>query len=60
MIRIECTEYEQDIILKAFNGWCPFEDGTIEDCNEDSRCDECLAENIEFVVGDEIKENDNE
>lgn len=55
MIRIECTEYEKEAIILAFENQCPFEPVTIEDCNEDSDCECCFEENIEFIVGEELK-----
>lgn len=60
MIRIECTEFEKDTILLALEDWCPFEPETIKECNEDSDCEYCFEKNIEFIVGEEIKERENE
>ena len=50
MIKIECTKHEKKIILIALEDWCPFKQGTIQDCNEDSDCNDCKEKNIKFTV----------
>lgn len=49
-IEILCTEYEMNKIKDALVDRCPFEIGTIKECNEDSDCGDCQEKNIEFTV----------
>ena len=47
-IQINCTKYEGIMIKEALVDTCPFKFRTIKKCGEDSDCNECIDENIEF------------
>ena len=51
-MKIECTEIEKGKILKMFENGCPFDDMNMEHCGEDTRCDECMQDNIEWDITD--------
>ena len=49
-IQINCTECEAKSIRLALTGMCIFEFITMKNCHEESDCNECLDDNIEFNI----------
>jgi hypothetical protein len=48
-INITCTEKEMDNILETFEDNCPFYP-PVKECGEDTRCADCLTDNIHFDI----------
>jgi len=49
-IQIICTEHETKMIKEALTDTCIFKGGTVKNCGEESCCNECIDENIEFNI----------
>lgn len=51
-IKIECSKKDKLELISLFSRSCPFS-GYIEQCGEDTRCSECIKNNVDFVIRDE-------
>lgn len=51
-IKIECFEKDKDEVIDAFRTYCPFAYENPK-CNNYDCCDNCITENIEFVIKEE-------
>jgi len=49
-IQIICTEHEAKAIKSALNDKCIFKWGIVKNCFEESDCNECIDNNIEFNI----------
>jgi len=49
-IQIICTEHEAKMIKESLTDKCLFEFGTVKNCGEESDCNECIDNNIEFNI----------
>ena len=55
-IIIKCTKLEAKELKKILIDRCPFEQGTIPECGEDSDCNECHRVNIKFKIREDKNE----
>lgn len=52
-ITIECSETDQKELREILSSRCPFISNYPSKCGEDARCDECIEDNVDFIIVEE-------